>query len=461
MKKDIKEVFSDILEKTKKTATDIWGKVKDASSKAWEMTKKGALVAFDWSKKMIGKIEEKVKTTLPGIDFKIKKAVLISLGGIIGLAVLYSIIVNAYASDTHVFKNDKCENCGISSSIVYKFTYISESDSYSVSAKNIWRQKYDELILPATYKGKPVTEIAENGFNTAKNLTSVTIPEGVKVIGDSAFAYCYLLGEITIPNSVTEIKSGAFYECTGMKSLTVGSGLEYVDAMAFVSCNIDTIIGGGERYYVSGSCLVDSESQVVVVGSNTSVIPEGITAIGKYAFSGRKALTQVALPESVTMIHHMAFYNCAKLENATLGNATEIGYKAFYKCEELKEINIPDTVTVIHPEAFHSCVSLTKIVIPDSVVTIGDSAFSNCGSVTEIVIGSGVKTIGAKAFLLAHGLASVQFKVTEGWWVTKDATATSGDNIDPVELADPVKAADLMYNSYGYHIWNRDTACYP
>ena len=456
MKKDIKEAFSNIWEKTKKACESTIAKIKELSAKAWEATRKGAGVALDWSKKMLAKAEEKVKTTLPGIDFKIKKAVLISLGAVIGLAVIYSIVVNAYASDTHVFNGDKCENCGISSSIVYKFTYISESDSYSVAGRKIWSKKYDELILPATYKGKPVTEIGENAFNTTKALTSVTIPEGVKVIGDSAFAYCHLLGEINIPDSVTEIRSGAFYECNGMKSLTLGSGLESVDEMAFVSCNLDTITGGSERYYVSGSCLIDSESEVVVVGSNGSVIPDGITAIGKYAFYGRKGLTQIMLPESVTMIHPMAFYNCAKLETATLGNATEIGYKAFYKCENLKETNIPDTVTVIHPEAFHSCVSLTKIVIPDSVVTIGDSAFSNCGSVTEIVIGSGVKKIGAKAFLLAHGLASVQFKVTEGWWVTKDAAATSGENLDPVELADPVKAADLIYNSYGYHIWNRD-----
>ena len=456
MKKDIKEAFSNILEKTKKACEGAIAKIKELSAKAWDATRKGAGVALDWSKKMLAKAEEKVKTTLPGIDFKIKKAVLISLGAVIGLAIIYSVVVNAYASDTHVFNGDKCENCSISSSIVYKFTYISESDSYSISGRKIWSKKYDVLNLPETYKGKPVSEIAENAFNTTEGLTSVTIPDGVKIIGDSAFAYCHLLGEITIPNSVTEIRSGAFYECSGMKSLTVGSGLESVDEMAFVSCNLDTIIGGGERYYVSESCLIDSESSTVVVGSNGSVIPEGITAIGKYAFYGRKGLTAITLPESVTTIHPMAFYNCTKLESATLGNTTEIGYKAFYKCEDLKELTIPETVTVIHPEAFHSCVSLQKIVIPDSVVTIGDSAFSNCGSVTEIVIGSGVKTIGAKAFLLAHGLASVQFKVTEGWWVTKDAAATSGENLDPVELADPVKAADLMYNSYGYHIWNRD-----
>lgn len=456
MKKDIKEVFSDISDKTKKTAGGVWGKIKDASSKAWEMTKKGVGVVLDWSKKMLGKIEEKVKTTLPNVDFKIKKAVLISLGALIGLAVIYSIVVNAYASDVHVFKDDKCENCGITSSIVYKFTYISESDSYSVAGRNIWNKKYDVISLPETYKGKPVTEISENAFNTTKNLTSVTIPEGVKVIGDSAFAYCSLLGEITIPDSITEIRSGAFYECTGMKSLTVGTGLESVDEMAFVSCNLDTIIGGGERYYVSGSCLIDSESEVVVVGSNGSVIPEGVTAIGKYAFYGRKGLTQVILPESVTMIHPMAFYNCARLETATFGNTTEIGYKAFYKCENLKEINIPETVTVIHPEAFHSCVSLTKIVIPDSVTTIGAGAFSNCGSLKEVVIGSGVTRIEAKAFLLCHALSSVTFRNSDGWWITKDAEATSGEAIPQTELDSTAKAAELLYTTYPYYIWQKN-----
>ena len=76
-----------------------------------------------------------------------------------------------------------------------------------------------DIEIPATYKGKAVTQILPNAFKNATNLTSITIPDSVTSIGNSAFDACTGLTSITIPNSVTSIESGAFANCDSLKTL--------------------------------------------------------------------------------------------------------------------------------------------------------------------------------------------------------------------------------------------------
>ena len=498
MKKDIKEVASRALQKVKETtanvwkktcevASKVWKKTKDISSGAWNKTKEISSRALDKVKELLARFEEKLKTIAPSVDLKVKKGILITLASIVALGIVFAVAVGIYSRDTHTFKNDKCENCGISSSIVYKFAYISESDSYSVSGRSIWKNRYDDVIIPSEHKGKPVTVIADEAFSDCKNITVVKLPESIDTIGTGAFAYCSRLAEIdlsegvsvieyaafyncvslralTLPNSVSTIGEVAFDGCKSLKTLTVGTGLTSVHHSAFASCNVDSIAGGGDLFYVKDNCLIapilkkgsDVPRITVVVGSNNSVIPEEAVAIGSYAFSGRLGLKTVELPATITVVEPYAFYECDGITGASLGSAETIGYRAFYSCESLAELTIPDATTTIQEEAFHSCILLTEVIIPDSVTTIGASAFSNCGSLKEVVIGSGVTRIEAKAFLLCHALSSVTFKNSDGWWITKDAEATSGEAIPQTELDSTAKAAELLYTTYPYYIWQKN-----
>lgn len=166
-------------------------------------------------------------------------------------------------------------------------------------------------------------------------------------------------------------------------------------------------------------------------------IPDGVETIGDYAFDGcfgGHGKTRLVLPDSVTHIGMGAFDGCTFLQNVTLSkNLTDIGDDAFANCGELLEIqipagvktigagafqsctklesiDIPSSVTNIGAVAFYSCVSLSNITIPSSVTTIGDDAFALCVALKEITIPQQVEEIGAEAFTACAQLEKIDIK---------------------------------------------------
>lgn len=81
-----------------------------------------------------------------------------------------------------------------------------------------------------------VTEIAGHVFYNAR-MSSLTLPSGLKVIGEKAFENCKFLSEVEIPGSVKTIKSGAFSQCSALKTVKLANGVATIGAEAFVSCN--------------------------------------------------------------------------------------------------------------------------------------------------------------------------------------------------------------------------------
>lgn len=98
-----------------------------------------------------------------------------------------------------------------------------------------------DVTIPSRYQGKPVTTIGHAAFfNSA--VTSVTIPDSVTSISDSAFINCPQLTNISIPNSVTYIGFSAFNSCTSLKSITLPSSLSTIQSYAFCNCGkLETI----------------------------------------------------------------------------------------------------------------------------------------------------------------------------------------------------------------------------
>jgi hypothetical protein len=157
----------------------------------------------------------------------------------------------------------------------------------------------------------------------------------------------------------------------------------------------------------------------------TSVtIPESVTSLGSYTFSGCSGLTSITIGESVTSIGSYAFDGCSSLTSITTPNSvTSIGSGAFEGCSSLTSITIPNSVTSIKDYTFHGCSKLTSITIPNSVTSIGTYAFMYCRSLNSVTIGEGITDIEDDAFYQCSSITSVVWNAKNAGNYTKTSTS--------------------------------------
>ncbi len=192
------------------------------------------------------------------------------------------------------------------------------------------------------------------GFDYCKDVTSVTMSDGVEFIGENTFRGCTGLTSIVIPSTVTKIWGYAFSSCTGLNSVYYLGTLDQWVQISYVSANSNPL------EYASKLIINDLEVTDAVLNSATQ--------INANAFYGYKGLTSIEIPNSVTSIGSSAFQNCTGLTSIEIPNSvTSIGYNAFLNCTGLTSIEIPSSVTTIRSYPFSGCTSLMEIIVEDPV----------------------------------------------------------------------------------------------
>lgn len=162
----------------------------------------------------------------------------------------------------------------------------------------------------------------------------------------------------------------------------------------------------------------DSENERTPI---TSIrLPENVTSIGDCAFYG-SSIESINLPEKLTSIGNKAFYNCTNATFTEIPSGVQsIGRYAFRGCKKLKSVTIPDGVKTIAEGTFYECQYLSSIKIPDCVTTIEDWAFYDCCRATSCNMPKSIKTIGRSSFYYVSALDSN--------WVLPEGLTTVGDS---------------------------------
>ena len=206
-----------------------------------------------------------------------------------------------------------------------------------------------------------VTRIGNNAFNGCPNLLALTIPETVRVIGESAFADCISLYDIVIADGLREIENRAFTGCSRMTAFPLPKTVTDLGQAAF------------------SKCVSLSEFDL----SKTS-----LTETRTYLFSGCTSLRTVALPDTVRTVGQRTFSGCSALSGFEIpAKVSVIGPYAFEKCASLQSINLPEGLTDLENGVFSGCAALESVGIPESVRNIKENAFENCYALRRVYYG--------------------------------------------------------------------------
>ncbi|MFR7414026.1 MAG: leucine-rich repeat protein [Anaerobutyricum hallii] len=312
---------------------------------------------------------------------------------------------------------------------------------------------HESNVQKATLE-KGITSIPRNLFHKNTTLTQVTIPDTVTKIEEFAFAECGNLESVSLSDNVNQIGEYAFAK-TGIKEISMPDSILEIGDYVFANTKL-TELKLPKNLTHLGRCVLSGNTGVteivipktlITVGAEwgnilagdgpfhesnvqKATLEKGITSIPRNLFHKNTTLTQVTIPDTVTKIEEFAFAECGNLESVSLpDNVNQIGEYVFAKTG-IKEINIPDTVTIIRDHtfknctalktinwsksitdiqsyAFENCDALTKLAIPNTVTNIGEGAFYECGGLSAIAVPNSVKTLGSRAFENCDDLAKV------------------------------------------------------
>ena len=348
-----------------------------------------------------------------------------------------------------------------------------------------------EIVIPDTVK-----VIQDGAFEECKSLKSVTLPDTGISLGENIFSDCSALESVSLPNGMTTIPRAFLLGCSSLRTLSIPISITTVEYDAFAYCeNLKDLIYEGTReqwkkvlfdfnkwsYFPETMTIKcsDGDEKVyadlltiednILIRAHPSVknvsIPDNVTEIAPFTFTGNKLLESVTIPDNVTFIGKCAFDRCESLKQIELSNNIDglryelfrgckalesiklpdsvriIDCEAFLWCTKLKEINFPDGLEKIGYEAFSGCSSLESVELPDTVVYLGYCAFFACSSLKKVRLPKSIKTLEVNTFKDCTSLKQIDYAGTLEEW-NKIKIEVSPKNNYPIPYGTVIKCAD-------------------
>ncbi|MGD9604868.1 MAG: leucine-rich repeat protein [Bacilli bacterium] len=196
-----------------------------------------------------------------------------------------------------------------------------------------------------------------------KTTISYSIPMGIDMVEEFAFASNHYLESINISSSITQIHLNAFVDLSNLSKILVDLNCMHYKVMDGILYNFDQTI----LLFAPRKLLTEV------------VIPYGVIKINDYAFYKSTDLKSIEFSETITQIGQYAFANTTSLTSLILNEQLQtINSYAFYKSTSLTSITIPKAVNNIGTYVFYGCSSLTSFEITNLATTIGSNLLTGC-----------------------------------------------------------------------------------
>lgn len=326
-------------------------------------------------------------------------------------------------------------------------------DSHRAIGYDVVSELNGPLNIPQTVQigGKtyPVEVLAVRMFegegeSLIKNITAITLNEGLTEIGEMGFFNCSKIKELELPASLTTMGSNAFWNvgikvvCHSAAPLTLPKSTTY--SYQFKKCTVIVPVGSVAAYvaatdkgwdesntYLTFAGLADgveyrandTEAWVTGVADDTVVadIKDYLSIDGSQmpvtridvAFSGKTQLQKVTVPAAVKALPENMFRDCTSLNAVTFASGSQlqtIGKWAFMSTA-VAAIEIPEGVTELPDGVFKNCLSLTEITLPSNLVSVGGGCFYNCKALTTVNVYADNLTIADRAFYSCESLETI------------------------------------------------------
>lgn len=270
--------------------------------------------------------------------------------------------------------------------------------------------------IPSFYviKDWETGEVIEDGASPWEPLSDrikeIRVLDGVTEIGSSAFEHCENCEKVTIAGSVKRIREFSFDYCYALKDINIEYGVEVIEDWAFNRCGATELtlpasIGDGgdktERVGLGGMLWIEN---VYVEGTS----PTGLTSIDGVLFlnngkdlvfypTGRMDETYT-IPSSVKTIRTEAFYYCKLKELTIPDNVTLLNEYSFFECTELEKITFSKNIKKIPKDVCGWNYKLNTVILPEGIQEIAYSAFGGCPELKTVKLPSTLRRLEIGAF---------------------------------------------------------------
>ncbi len=217
--------------------------------------------------------------------------------------------------------------------------------------------------------------VADQAYYKNVGISEITLPEGIREIGQFSFARSTLTG-IELPQGLETVCYGAFYHCDGLEDLELPDTVMLVEPKAFEHTGwMDSFLNGSTG---EGDFLISGGVLAAYRGSGGEVvIPDGVRVIAAEAFRGHSEMESVTMPESLRVIGEGAFEDCTGIKEILLNEGLEqIKDRAFLNCAA-ETVRVPATVTTVGLRALEGIEAEYAGAVPETTYETSAERLSN------------------------------------------------------------------------------------